>query len=287
MTCAEAKTITILDVCQRLGAKLACANYGKAYALFHAPYREDQHPSMKVDLTRNRWYDLATGQQGDVIDLVCLTNHTCIADALAYLDRGASSLCKPLPLKKEKVAVVDGMTVMTLCHPALIDYLKSRGIAPEIAGRFCLEAHYVSPKGISCFAIAFPSKSGGYELRNRRFKGCRGPKDVTVVGRGSTFLFFEGFLDFLSHIQLYGYMDDYTYVVLNSTSNVGRALATLKSFPLPTSIEIWLDNDAAGRLATVELIKHFPQAVDMSIIYANYNDLNDYYRLSYKNKRGG
>ena len=267
MTCAEAKKISILDICRSLCAKRACVNYDKSYALFHAPYREDHHPSMMVDLRNNRWRDLATGQSGDVIDLVCLTNNTSVAGALSFLDCGAS-----LPVKKERDTAVDDLIIKPLTHPALIAYASSRGICPDVAKRYCSEAHYISANGTPCFALAFPSKSGGYELRNKRFKGCRGKKDISVVGQGSTFLFFEGFFDFLAHVQMTTYCPANVYVVLNSTSMVDRALSYARAY-LPRRVELWLDNDSAGRLAANTIISALPNAIDMSYIYSSFTDL--------------
>lgn len=31
------------------------------------------------------------------------------------------------------------------------------------------------------FAIGFPNASGGYEVRNKYFKGCIAPKDITHI----------------------------------------------------------------------------------------------------------
>ena len=276
MTCADAKKVPILDICDRLGAKKASINAGKRYALYHAPYREDRHPSLKLNLMTNRWYDLATGQSGDVIDLVCLTNNTSINGALSYLAGCTSSLFKSsLPFKKEKAG--HGLTILPLAHPLLLKYMKLRGISVENAQRFCSEAHYVVGNGVLCFSVAFASDSGGYELRNSRFKGCRGPKDISIIGKGSTFLFFEGFIDFLTYIQMYGYENDVMYIILNSAILVQRALDCLKSFQLPLKVEMWLDNDISGRIASNKIMAQFPSAADMSNIYVGCKDLNEYF----------
>lgn len=63
----EIKRIDIIGFLEKIGIR-PVRNY-QAYALFHAPYREDRHPSFKVSRKKNRWYDLATMESGDIIDL--------------------------------------------------------------------------------------------------------------------------------------------------------------------------------------------------------------------------
>lgn len=40
--------------------------------LYHAPQRDDPEPMLVVDTNTNRWYDHATDQSGDIIDLAAL-----------------------------------------------------------------------------------------------------------------------------------------------------------------------------------------------------------------------
>ena len=55
------------------------------------------------------------------------------------------------------------------------------------------------------FAVGFPNRSGGYEIRNKLFKGCIAPKDITHIQqeqpKESCYLF-EGFMDYLSFLTL-------------------------------------------------------------------------------------
>jgi hypothetical protein len=39
--------------------------------------------------------------------------------------------------------------------------------------------------GRNYFAIGFPNRSGGYEIRNAYFKGCISPKDISVISKGN------------------------------------------------------------------------------------------------------
>ena len=48
-------------------------------------------------------------------------------------------------------------------------------------------------------------------------------------------------------------------------------------FGLPNHIQLWLDNDDAGRNATIFLTEKLQCDIeDMSSVYASYNDVNDW-----------
>ena len=75
---------------------------------------------------------------------------------------------------------------------------------------------------------------------------------------------FEGFIDFLSAERL-GYNDGLDTIVLNSVTNIQRAIAPLCDY---TVIQCYLDNDAAGRAALARLRREFGDRVmDKSALY--------------------
>lgn len=283
MTFAEAKNISVYDLCVQLGAKCTVVSQSKHYALFHAPYRDDRHPSLVVDLASNRWRDLAEGVGGDAVDLMCRKfGYKSFGEALEYLAHiygGSYGIGKECPCKIEN----SNSYILPLDNEVLLEYVAKRAISSTLAKRYCFEAHKVSRAGKAYYTLAFPSRSGGYELRNAGYKGVDGRKDISVVGDSTcVFFIFEGFFDLLSHMQLFGRRDDATYIVLNSTSLVGRAVNYVASHAsMPAVIQLWLDNDDAGRSATTALMCQFPRAYDMSGVYAGHNDLNDY--LVFKN----
>ena len=135
------------------------------------------------------------------------------------------------------------------------------------------------------FALAFKNDAGGYELRNPRFKGSTSPKDITHIrqsGKKNDSCFvFEGVMDYLSFIAIqqktnptYPCLDWQDYVILNSTTNVDKALYPLAEYE---HIHCLLDNDDAGRKATQAIQKEYCWHVrDSSHLYNEYKDLNDY-----------
>lgn len=164
-----------------------------------------------------------------------------------------------------------------LTNPVLLDYLKERGIPPEIAKKTCKEVHFQN-KGKWYFAVAFANRSGGYEIRNKYLKGSISPKEIThIKNGGDRCIVVEGFMDYLSYLTLKsmrpGSGQPADYIVLNSVSNVGKAIPLLKEYK---SAFCLLDNDNAGRKAFHEMVQAGCPVCDKSACYKEYNDLNDY-----------
>ena len=90
-----------------------------------------------------------------------------------------------------------------------------------------------------------------------------------------------GFMDYLSYLTLKathpgngqpkGNGPD--YIVLNSVSNVGKAIPVLKEYKSALCL---LDNDSAGRQAFQQMAQAGCPVRDKSDCYREYNDLNDY-----------
>lgn len=112
MTFEEAKKVSVYDLCVKFGAKLVQVSESKQYALFHAPYRKDEHPSLVVDLESNRWRDLAEDVGGDAVDFVRRQlGCTSAREALAYLADGhvggsCVSYKRSSPMKKENISML-------------------------------------------------------------------------------------------------------------------------------------------------------------------------------------
>ena len=110
-------------------------------------------------------------------------------------------------------------------------------------------------------------------LRNRFFKGCIPPKDISLKCNGSDVCaVFEGFMDYLSAMQMGSIASD--WLVLNSVSNVEKAVKVLHGYE---RIECFLDNDKARRRTFQRLRDSFgDKVIDRSSLYADHKDLNDY-----------
>jgi hypothetical protein len=160
-----------------------------------------------------------------------------------------------------------------LTNPGLLGYLRERSINIEIAKLHCQEVHY-SVNGKPYFAVGFKNDTGGYELRNKYFKGCTS-KDITTVKAGSnTCQLFEGFMDYLSFLTMRNWQQSKAdVIVLNSLSNLVKVKNIQTTYG---SIATFLDNDEAGKRAVQELKSCYRNVTDQSGFYAKHKDLNDY-----------
>ena len=178
------------------------------------------------------------------------------------------------------------LEVGELTHPALLRYLQERGINSDLARLECKELHFIH-NGKPYFAIGFPNVAGGYEVRNRFFKGCIAPKDISHIRQHGESrekcLVFEGMMDYLSFLTLrmrncptMPDLDRQDYVILNSVANISKAMDVLHGYE---RIHCLLDNDEAGRKAVEAIRQEYKWRVrDASHLYSGHNDLNDYLR---------
>ena len=213
---------------------------------YSAPYRTERTPSFKVDTTKNVWFDFGTGKGGDIFDLAgaFIGSEDFLLRAAFIAKSGACPLpvMAQSPRNKEREPAFEDIWVRSLQDSKLLGYLEERGIDAYVAIPNCEEIRY-RVRGKRYYAIGFRNRSGGMELRNRFFKGCIPPKDISLKRNGSDICsIFEGFMDYLSAMQLGIIASD--WLVLNSVSNVEKALQVLGDYQ---RIECYLDNDDAGR----------------------------------------
>jgi hypothetical protein len=255
------------------------------YGMYHSPFRDDRDASMKVDYNKNLWIDYGTNEGGTLIDLVMRIENCSNGEAMRLLEQKLSGTVSfsfhgnNTPNRKEAEPEMEHAIRITgvgqLSSPPLIDYLHERRINIEIAKFHCREINY-SVNGKHYFAIGFRNDAGGYELRNKYFKGCTS-KDVTshTFGQGSCQIF-EGFMDYLSFLTMKNWQrSPLAVIILNSLSNLPKVQNTLAGYK---SVSLFLDNDEAGKRAVQSLRSVHNDVIDQSALYANHKDLNDYLR---------
>ena len=295
MTIQDAKQIKLADYLQSLGYT-PVKQQGRSL-WYKSPLRNETDASFKVNTELNQWYDFGIGKGGNIIALASELYHSenvaylleRIAERTPYIRPASFSLGE----QKTHNSRFQGVQVGELSSLALIDYLRGRGINIELAKRECKELRF-EHNGKPYFAIGFPNISGGYELRNRYFKGCLAPKDITHIRqqgeqRDVCYLF-EGFMDYLSFLTIRvnnnpeePRTSEQDYMVLNSVTNLSKAEQLLRPY---TRIGSFLDNDQAGQRAYENLKKMFGNRIqDMSHHYAEHKDLNDYLCHQTKTKR--
>ena len=282
----DIKQVSIVDYLAQIGYKPKLTK-GVNY-WYCSPLRTELTPSFKVNAERNQWYDFATGDHGDIIDLVCALQHCSTAEAMRRLAALKGVRLAPsfsfggtTPVRSQTPSM-ELISVQAVKYPKLLLYLSERGLQPSDVSPFLSEVYYrVSEK---CFlALGFPNDAGGWELRNPYFKGCFAPKAITTIkGTDSHKLqLFEGFMDFLSWRKLHpeGQADS---IILNSLTLLPKLIPSLHPYPI---IESLLDNDEAGDRATKQLIDAGLPVKDMRACYAPYKDINEYLILAEQRKK--
>jgi len=266
---------------------------GNAY-WYCSPLRNEQTASFKVNTGRNQWYDFATGEHGDIIDLVCILQHCSIAEAMKHLlsASNTSAVNSSTPIAPSfsfggtsipatsSAHHMELVSMKPIMHPKLLQYLAERGLKKSDVLQeksdvfsFLWEISYKISDN-TFFALGFANDAGGWELRNPYFKGCMAPKSIsTIKGKdGQRLQIFEGFMDFLSWRKLYPEIDADS-IVLNSLALLPKVTPRTTSY---TSIECFLDNDEVGRKAFELLKRSCPHIIDGSMRYQAYKDLNEW-----------
>ena len=243
---------------------------------YSAPYHTERTPSFKVDIAKNVWFDFGTGNGGDIFDLAgaFIGSEDFLLRAAFIAKSGTCplSIIERPQRNEEKEPIFEDIWVRLLQDARLLGYLEERGINAHVAIPNCEEVRY-RVHGKRYYAIGFRNDAGGLELRNRFFKGCIPPKDISLKCNSSDVCaVFEGFMDYLSAMQLGIIASD--WLVLNSVSNVEKAVKALQGYE---RIECFLDNDDAGRRTFQRLRADLGKKVfDRSSLYADHEDLNDY-----------
>lgn len=290
--------------------KISIANYlananihpvkRKGYEAFYlSPFRTESNPSFKVDTQQNVWYDFGLGKGGQLIDLVMLLDNATLYHTICKIEKIDinAEICSNVPTSeqtnaptnsfsfhgKESSPTITIQRVTELIHPALLQYLDQRAINASLAREHCKQIHYAT-NNRNYFAIGFKNDSDGWNLRSEYFKGCTS-MDVSTCRavKRDTVLVFEGFMDYLSYLIMNNLRKPIdSIVVLNSTSNLSKAIDFIKSHE---KVYTYLDNDEGGRKATQQIKEVCKTHFNKSTEFANFKDLNEYLVASQRGKK--
>lgn len=277
MNCADAKKIDIATFLDKMGYS------GKsrgAFVWYLAPYRKEITASLSIDTVKNVWADFATGETGDITDLVKLMFRTDTPGALKLLydfDSKGVSFHRALHCEeKTKLNPAIINQVLPLESKSCCWYLKSRNIRINIAKLYVNEIYY-SINGNSFYSVAFKNDKGGYAIRNKYFKGAIAPNYYTTI-KGNNLgelNIFEGFINFLSALCFFNvnrFGGD--TIILNSLVNLVYVLPLLKEYEV---INSFLDNDRSGIEALNSITEVHPKVIDRSkAIHEKHKDFNDF-----------
>lgn len=280
------RAIPIEDFMVSIGCEIE--NRTTSNFFFKPPYRVEKTASLSVWKKKNRWKDFGTGEGGDIIELAQKIWNVNFKEAITRLDNqnySPISINKGSIDKKRKIELKK--INETVNNKALINYMKKRFISPKMAHKLVSEIYYHlvdtetgelllhpntnNPK--EYFGLAFKNDVGGYEIRNKYFKGCYGTKHFTTIKKGfDSVSVFEGFIDFLSLASEKEIKSD--IIVLNSCTMAEKAIPIIAKYQ---KAFLLLDNDKSGN-ATTELLTNSigNKAIDLRYLYKEFEDVNDW-----------
>lgn len=279
MNSTQAREISIEKILQNLGCEPTKSNENESWYL--SPFRIEKTASFKLNKKINRWFDHGEQKGGNVIDLVIAKFGFNVSEALSYLEKFDSFFSFHEQIFNSQAQEENNINVekiIPIQHVALIQYLKSRGIK-KYQDENCLREIHYTLKDKKYFAIGFENKSNGFEIRNKYAKICIGKKDITLISNQSQILrILEGFFDYLSFIEIRKNknLEQSDYLVLNSVALITKNLSVLQNY---RTIELYLDNDAAGTKHTEIIIKSFQNSIDCREMFKGYKDLNECFSI--------
>jgi hypothetical protein len=289
LSCKEAREIDLVNYLASLGHIPRKFN-GPDY-WYLSPLRDEKTPSFKVNRQKGVWYDHGTGQGGDLIDFGARYFKCSVKEFLERLSEGnlkpnfsfhQRDLSNTTPNSDAGEKEKDGggkiiiVATRPLADPRLLDYLESRCIPLEIAARYCKEVDFAINEKQQT-AIGFANDAGGFELRNKYFKGGSSPKSPTTLDSGSNRItVFEGFFDFLSYqVDTQGNPPAKTsFLILNSLAFFNKSKVAMEKYE---QVNLYLDRNEAGIECTSRALEwDKTKYIDRSHLYWNGQDLNEW-----------
>jgi hypothetical protein len=274
---------------------LACLGHFPSYKsgkeLFYlSMLREERTPSFCVDEQLGVWYDHgganASGiKGGNVIDLALAywyplpfrevlekINLVCEVKPAETRAPGRENL---RPRKANRIPHYRISETKELGNnPAIAHYLQCRGIW-SVAHDHLKELYYFIEDEKKLrkyfFSAGWANENGGWEINNPHFKGCLGPKGLTVVpGDSDRLTVFEAMMDYLSW-KFEQQDSGETVIVLNGVTFVDAAIKRAASFKERT---VFFDNDEAGHTASLAFLEAYPLTHNGASHYAGFKDYN-------------
>ena len=255
------------------------------WLMYHSPLREDHTASFGVNTTKNTFNDLGSGDKGNIIELVMKLENIGFVDACKFLesvDFVKEKEISKTPFLLQSQDPLDNTVsyqitaVKDIQHPALIRYVESRKISFQNGFKYLNEIHYINSKG-KFFGVGYQTDNGSYVVRSEIMKkpinlGKAGIKTFAVPNSKKVAVF-EGMFDFLSACEFYKGCPSMTAIILNSTSNLNKALPIISQYE---KVFCYLDNDDAGYKALDKLKDAGINIFDCSHVYKDFNDFNEF-----------
>lgn len=278
---------SLVDLLSRLGYQ-PVPKRGREKMYVSMLRNDDNDPSFSVNDDLGVWFDHGAGKGGNIIDFglaywknLGFNEVVKKIQTICSIEPTEKKILRPRKTNKiyevvERVKPIGG-------HPAITDYLRSRGVF-DVAKFYLSEVYYYTEDDKDVrkryFAAGWLNEHNSWEVRNRYFKGCTGHKGITFIpGHPKNAVVFEGFIDFLSW-RLEHPEAEHSIIVLNSVNLLQQGIKKAMTF---SSLDVYFDRDKAGITASRDFIKALPYAMDRSTAYEGFNDYNDKIKSQMKN----
>jgi hypothetical protein len=277
--------VTLAGLLARLGYQPA--KPGGRELVYRSMLRDgDRSPSFSVTDALGVGYDHGTGKGGNVIDFgLAYWPDLTFKDVMQKIWEVAQQAVPAIAVsfqpagrrrRAQKLPHYQVEEVKPSCNnPQIKHYLANRGVLHLAKGRlqevyYCVEDEKHQRKHF--FAAGHQNELGGWEVRNKYFKGCLGKKALTIIaGDPRQVVLFEGYFDYLGWLHEHP-EDKPTVIILNSLSLLEAATKVAMRFP---QVDCFFDHDKPGRQATRTFLQALPYASDRSAIYKGFHDYND------------
>ncbi len=303
MTTQQAKNIPLSILLDKMGFSATKTKHSGNDVWYKSPFRpQEQGASFHINVRKNVWYDFGDGSGGDLIAFVQRFQNCDVSNALAFLDTlfpkneqksiPKSTSEKPIAERFEKAESLILKSARPITNPLLIAYVtEERRIDINTAKKFLVEVLYTQAQtDKNYYALGMVNRSGGYEVRNKYFKGSVVQKDITIL-RGQTIIanndvkaenkvsIFEGIFDFLSAYKYYGEtLTEGEVIVMHSLALKQTLMEYLNKRSFST-IYTYFDNDRAGEEMTALIAKNYPSVHEpCSALFLPYRDFNAFWR---------
>jgi hypothetical protein len=281
-----------------LVALLSCLGFepvrrsGKELLYLSMLRESDTKPSFAVNEQLNVWFDHGSGKGGNIVDFgIAYWPVTSFVDVLHKIQSTAKqeivsnqareNTRKRMPVKIPHYEVEDVKDIGN--NAAITLYIKERGIGTVAQEKLKEVYYYVEDQKKlrkHFFAAGWPNELGGWEVRNKYFKGCLGHKAVTFIpGQAQKLVVFEGYLDYLSWLTEHEESNT-SILVLNTLSLLEAGIRRAKAYP---EVDLYFDRDKSGHQASLSFKAAIPYAQDRSAIYDGFKDYNDRLKAGLRN----
>lgn len=270
---------SLVDLLARLGYQPVKSS-GREQ-MYHSMLRDsDTRPSFAVNDDLGVWFDHGTGKGGNIIDFgLAYWPGLGFKEVVEKLGGITALPAEPRKLRPRRPVRVPNYVVEDIRelggNNVISQYLRERRVLEAAQSRLKEIYYFVEDqKGLKkhFFGAGWQNQNGGWEVRNRYFKGCLGRKAISFIqGHPKDLVVFEGFINYLSWRTEHPDADE-TVIVLNSVSLIESGIGRAKNF---SSIDLFFDHDAAGEKALMRWLQALPYSRDRSAVYAGFNDYNE------------